>query len=311
LVKDLECYDGWTDVGIFVYLDDELTIEECEECRPPDSEDENVVAYYFELPCEPICESLAPTEAPVNISPEEPECNDGILVKLKDTGGDSMCEYYDEPIRIEELSDDPRPQEVRFSFSNNWEVSMDDVELYYDRGIGKQECQSLNSVSSGQMYHDVLTAACNPITQTAEIEVFIRSEGISHASSTGHCGDDTRVGSCSYLYEIPCSTLVVCDDTRRLESNIEDAYEKGFMTDEMKAAEPSDESDDTPYCVHNDYPCKGDEENMVYVCHYSSRAGYQTFCIPEMDSDILSFDKNHHCGPCDGWNGVEHTGQMN
>ena len=48
-MKNLECYDGWTDVGIFVYLDDELTLEDCEECRAPDSEDENVVAYYFEV----------------------------------------------------------------------------------------------------------------------------------------------------------------------------------------------------------------------------------------------------------------------
>ena len=49
LTKDLECYDGWTDVGIFVYFDDELTLEECEECRPPDNDDESVVAYYFEV----------------------------------------------------------------------------------------------------------------------------------------------------------------------------------------------------------------------------------------------------------------------
>ena len=49
LIKDLECYDGWTDVGIFVYFDDELSLEECEECRPPDSDEENVVAYYFEV----------------------------------------------------------------------------------------------------------------------------------------------------------------------------------------------------------------------------------------------------------------------
>ena len=49
LTKDLECYDGWTDVGIFVYFDDELTLEECEECRPPDSDDESVVAYYLEV----------------------------------------------------------------------------------------------------------------------------------------------------------------------------------------------------------------------------------------------------------------------
>jgi hypothetical protein len=49
LVKDLECYDGWTDVGIFVYFDDELSIEECEECKRPASDDDNVVAYYFEV----------------------------------------------------------------------------------------------------------------------------------------------------------------------------------------------------------------------------------------------------------------------
>ena len=49
LIKDLECYDGWTDVGLFVYYDEELTLEECEECRPPDIDEENVVAYYFEV----------------------------------------------------------------------------------------------------------------------------------------------------------------------------------------------------------------------------------------------------------------------
>merc|ERR1711957_842251 len=46
-------------------------IEEGEECRPPDSDEENVIAYYFELPCEPICESLAPTRAPVTETPTE------------------------------------------------------------------------------------------------------------------------------------------------------------------------------------------------------------------------------------------------
>ena len=49
MTKDLECYDGWTDVGIFVYIDNELTLEECQECRPPDADEENVIAYYFEV----------------------------------------------------------------------------------------------------------------------------------------------------------------------------------------------------------------------------------------------------------------------
>jgi hypothetical protein len=262
---------------------------------------------------------LAPTKAPVSIIPEssayeEPECHDGILVMLQDIGGDSMCQYSSEPLVVEEF-DESGSNEVRFSFTNNWDVSVDDIELFYDRGDGLgQQCQSLNALESGEMYPNTLAAACDPVTQTAEIEVYINSKSIAYASSLSHCGDK-EMGSCSYVYNIPCSTDVVCDDMRRLESTEIDTntnIEQGFMTEEMiKAAEPSDESEDTPYCVHKDYPCKGDEENMVYVCHYSSRAGYQTFCIPEMDSDILRFNKNHHCGPCDGWNGVERTGQVN
>ena len=69
MTKELECYDGWTDIGIFIYFDSELTIEECQECMPPDENDENIIAYYFELPCEPICESMTPTEAPFTAAP--------------------------------------------------------------------------------------------------------------------------------------------------------------------------------------------------------------------------------------------------
>jgi len=240
---------------------------------------------------------------------------------LEDTGSDLVCEYSIEPIEpIELILDESGLTEVRFTFTNNWNVSMDDIDLFYDNGDGLgPQCQSLNSLPSGAMYPYTLAAACNPATQTAEIQVSISNEQIAYASSISECGMK-GAGSCSYVYVIPCSTDVVCDDKRRLESTVEDTFvidsnmyiEEGFMTEEMKAAaEPSDESDDTPYCVHNDYPCKGDEENMVYVCHYSSQAGYQTFCIPEMDSDILRFNKNHHCGPCDGWNGAEYTSLVN
>jgi hypothetical protein len=47
--KELICYDGWTDVGLFVYFDEGLTVEECEGCHPPTSDTENVFAYYFEV----------------------------------------------------------------------------------------------------------------------------------------------------------------------------------------------------------------------------------------------------------------------
>lgn len=47
--KELICYDGWTDVGLFVYFDDEFSIEECDECHPPEEGVDNVIAYYFEV----------------------------------------------------------------------------------------------------------------------------------------------------------------------------------------------------------------------------------------------------------------------
>ena len=47
--KDLECYDGYTDVGIFVYLNDDLSFEDCEGCSPPENDEDDVIAYYFEV----------------------------------------------------------------------------------------------------------------------------------------------------------------------------------------------------------------------------------------------------------------------
>ena len=61
LTRNLECYDGWTDVGIFIYSDNELSLEECEECRPPDI-NEGVIAYYFEVSMESIIINLFPHE---------------------------------------------------------------------------------------------------------------------------------------------------------------------------------------------------------------------------------------------------------
>jgi hypothetical protein len=49
MTMDLECYDGWTDVGVFIYFDDELMLEECQECKPPGADEDDVIAYYFEV----------------------------------------------------------------------------------------------------------------------------------------------------------------------------------------------------------------------------------------------------------------------
>jgi len=300
-------------------------VDDCSQCIPPAKDEEDSVAYYFEISCAPISCEPSPAPSPpifptlnsfglpsiVNDALEESDCLDGVVLVSKDTGGNAICEYFFSPITVEE-HDESGSNEVRFSFSNQWQAESAEFKLFYDRGDGLgQQCQGLNSLAKGAIYPNTLAAACDPVSKTADVDVHLISGSVSHSSVMGQCGDDA-VGSCSFVFKIPCSTDVVCDDSRRLDSQIEAGFEmsenmfieQGFMTKEMKAAaELSDEFEDAPFCINKDYPCKGEEEKMVYVCHYSSIAGYQTFCIPEMDSDILRFNKNHHCGPCDGWNG--------
>jgi hypothetical protein len=66
-----------------------------------------------------------------------------------------------------------------------------------------------------------------------------------------------------------------------------------------KEAAPANPEDGSFYCVSADFPCEGGA-GMVNVCHYSTRTGYQTFCIPEADSEILRFYSQDYCGPCVG-----------
>ena len=75
-------------------------------------------------------------------------------------------------------------------------------------------------------------------------------------------------------------------------------------------AEPDEDGDDGSfYCSAKDFPCEGGDD-MVYVCHYSTRKGYETFCVPEPDSEILRFYSNDYCGPCVGGFGGVHWQQQ-
>ena len=74
---------------------------------------------------------------------------------------------------------------------------------------------------------------------------------------------------------------------------------KNSVLDESKIGESLVLQEDVPFCASKDFPCEGEEKNMVYVCHYDSRMGYQTSCIPEKESDVLRYT-NDECGPCKG-----------
>ena len=149
-----------------------------------------------------------------------PDCYDGAMTIERDTGGDPMCELSSQPLTIEAL-DDSGSNEVRFSFQNNWPTTIDNIDLYYDRGdgLGKQ-CLSLKMLYSGAIYPGTLAVACDAITQTAEVEVAVSNTRITFSSYRGNCGV-LGPQTCSYIFRIPCSADVMCDSShRRLEDSV-------------------------------------------------------------------------------------------
>jgi hypothetical protein len=85
----------------------------------------------------------------------------------------------------------------------------------------------------------------------------------------------------------------VCVSAQRRE------LEQAVLSPTLPVAEPDMNADDGgSYCSTADFPCEGD--GNVHVCHYNNRRGYQTFCLPEADSDVLRFYSNDYCGPCIG-----------
>lgn len=118
-----------------------------------------------------------------------------------------------------------------------------------------------------------------------------------------------------YNYLLPITfevgtTLSILDDSYGIDNlswmtncgrrrELMDVVADGDLLEKFPAVEPSVDGDDkSPYCLAEDFHCKG--EGMVYICHYNSRLGYETFCIPETDSEVLRFYRRDYCGPCVG-----------
>jgi hypothetical protein len=133
--------------------------------------------------------------------------------------------------------------------------------------------------------------------------VELTAESYSNVVLEGSCSGDpsvsvvqtTTAAGCTYDVAVPCSVDDMCNsptsDGRRM-------HEESFKHDSVHESE--EDLEDAPYCLSEDFPCEGEEDNMVYVCHYIPRQGYQTFCVPEADSVILGFYLNDYCGPCEG-----------
>jgi hypothetical protein len=190
---------------------------------------------------------------------------------------------------------------VLFTVANTWTGAGDALDQVAVRlrvsPATDYTCQNSYNVLASDLITGVFEATCT--NGIAEIEVYLHDTDFGltdNAQFHSSCSPQATTKNCAFYYVLPCDDSP-CD--RRLDDL---SFKEAFTAEEMVAGvnEPSENDEDIPYCVSEDYPCEGEDSDMAYVCHYSARKGYQTFCIPEGDSDILRFYPNDYCGPCEG-----------
>ena len=58
------CFDGYTEISLYVSVGDDFDPMECETCTTPSDDSKDLVAFHFQIHCEPVCEVPEPEEPP-------------------------------------------------------------------------------------------------------------------------------------------------------------------------------------------------------------------------------------------------------
>ena len=162
------------------------------------------------------------------------------------------------------------------------------------------------------------TAYCMKNCPITIVELWAQADGFSannNAVVPECCDPNPAHGEpiVQYTFKIHCASQ--CPEQRRHLSSgkslrgDDDGVKEGSLTDYAKfkeEANASNAADIAPeanasngehFCSSSDYPC-GDDGSNVHVCHYSAHNGFETFCVSEADSDVMSFYPRDYCGPC-------------
>lgn len=222
---------------------------------------------------------------------------------------------------------------VGFKVVNTWDTSFNYVYTEYHEGnFGETECLEEENVESHTEVDEYI-ATCMHNVPVSIVNVWV----VDTNNTWFDDADDAEVPECchppefsqvpivQYTFKLSCAdpcpaeesgtSISANEDTSRRLSRQKEAGKKKRVTPgqasehEAKgsytpshiptANKPSADGKDGHFCVSEDYPC-GEDNDRVHVCHYSTRDGYKTFCVPEADSDVLAFYKKDYCGPCVG-----------
>jgi hypothetical protein len=198
---------------------------------------------------------------------------------------------------------------IQFRLAQMWalEKSNSWIAMLYSNKNGNHVCEKMNGIDFKT--HSLHSSSC--VDGVSVIDVYVHDPTFDSKTAVPIptiCNDWTGGDSklAYYRIELSCSPRASCGDPNaeicasRSFEDLESSEAFTASESDREVNEPSVNDDDIPYCVSEDFPCEGEGNEMVYVCHYSARKGYQTFCIPEVDSDILRFYPNDYCGPCEG-----------
>jgi hypothetical protein len=205
-------------------------------------------------------------------------------------------EFPDVPIEIIEQN----TTSVTIKIVNPFNTSVNSIfTQYHESPTGATECQEERNVppESDPTAEDnviIYTAYCLHTQPITIVDIWFsdcKLEGGATVPECCHASDEDECPKVNFSFKIMCETLCIDDDVppaRKLEDK-----QRNEETKEAKnAASPH-------HCSNQDYPCGENDEN-VSVCHYSARDGYQSFCVPESDSDVVAYYPKDYCGRCVG-----------
>lgn len=207
---------------------------------------------------------------------------------------------------------------VEFQLTNTFGYSVTSVFTeYHSGGFGETECLEEENVGSFEEV-DTYVAECMHNVKISIVNIWVVDGNMTflddeldnaEVPECCHPPDYSQSPTVQYTFKLTCVDPCPEDEvlpSRRLDAKEEIAKSAKEFESETKAAtptpntEPSVDGKDGHFCVSEDYPCSEEDASKVYVCHYSARDGYKTFCVPEPDSDVLAFYPKDYCGPCVG-----------
>lgn len=243
--------------------------------------------------------SASPTTSAPTLSPiERGDCPADVqlLAKVGHT------EWPDVPIVILEQS----TTTVKFMVINTVVEQISSIfTQFHEAQTGETECFEDENVKRGD--YAVYTAYCMKKKPISIVDVWIADDMLDAELDTAvvpeccHPEDAKKLPTVQWTFKLQCVTE--CPTERRAQEVGDIPKETNDAFDDWQDSKVEKHLSDLPkdghFCSSKDYPC-GDDEGTVHVCHYSARHGYQTFCVPESDSDILLYYPKDYCGPCVG-----------